>query len=82
MSEDNRNQGRSLYATGDAETRAWFECQWAIWPTRADERFTTNLSFHHGGVIAYREEHGRSPEMSRQFRENAAYLDKQESVEP
>lgn len=67
MSEDNQTTGQYLYAAGDAETRAWFERQWAIWPDRADEKLTTNISFHYGGVQAYRIEHGKEPELSSQF---------------
>ena len=67
MSEDNTAIGRNLYASGDAETRQWFERQWSIWPQRADERLTTNLSLHWGGVQQYRAEHGREPTMSKSF---------------
>lgn len=75
MSEDNRKQGQYLWAAGDLETREWFEKQWRIWPERADETLTTNLSLHYGGVLAYRTEHGRDPEMSDDFRKNIAFFD-------
>lgn len=69
MSEDNAKTGQYLYATGDQETRDWFHKQWRIWPKRADERLTTNISLHCGGVVAYRiENDGRDPPMSDQFR--------------
>jgi len=74
MGESNRETGQRLYAMGGVETRAWFERQWAMWPRRADERLTTNLSLHHGGVIAYRLEHGKEPEMSRDFASNVKWL--------
>jgi hypothetical protein len=60
-------EGQYLYAVGDAETKDWFHRQWKAWPTRVDERLTTNIALHHGGVIAYRLEHGADPEMSDQF---------------
>ncbi len=75
MSDENTATGRQLYAEGDAATRAWFERQWSIWPKRADERFTTNLSFHWGGVCRFREENGRDPVMSKQFAEGVRVMD-------
>lgn len=75
MSDDNRNTGQLLYASGDAETRDWFERQWAAWPARVDPRLTTNLSFHYGGVVAYRIEHDRDPEMSAEFKSNIKFLE-------
>ena len=75
MSEDNRTEGQYLYAAGDADTRAWFEKQWRIWPKRADERLTTNLSLHYGGVLAFRIEHEREPAMSPDFRSNVQWMD-------
>ncbi|HIV77305.1 MAG TPA: hypothetical protein H9899_07255 [Candidatus Sphingomonas excrementigallinarum] len=76
MSDQNRAEGKDHYATGDAETRAWFEDQWKRWPTRVHQERTTNISFHHGGVLAFREIHGRDPELSRDFRGHVAWLDK------
>lgn len=76
MSEDNRTTGQLLYAQGDAETRDWFERQWAAWPERVDPRLTTNLSFHYGGVVAYRIEHERDPPMSAAFKSNIQFLEK------
>lgn len=76
MSDQNLIEGRNCYATGAPEQRAWFERQWRIWPERADQRYTTNLSFHHGGVQAFRAEHGREPAMSRDFRSNVEWLDR------
>lgn len=74
MTTDNRIEGQYLYAAGDQETKEWFHEQWRIWPERANPRLTTNLSFHFGGVIAFRIEHGKDPEMSDQFRSNVEYL--------
>lgn len=76
MSEQNEIDGNCLYATGDADTRAWFCRQWAIWPERADQRFTTNMSFLYGGVVAFRAEHGRDPKMSDQFAANINWYDR------
>lgn len=76
MSGDNRADGKNCYAAGDAEIRSWFERQWKIWPNRADPERTTNLSFHHGGVQAFREVHGREPQMSGHFEVNVAYMDR------
>lgn len=67
MSDENQTAGQHLYAVGDAKTKDWFHRQWKIWPERADERLTTNISLHYGGVKAYRIEHGRDPEMSKDF---------------
>lgn len=77
MSDTNRMQGRECYAKSDAERRAWFEYQWKIWPIRAHDARTTNLSYHHGGVQAYREIHGSDPAMSDSLAENIAFLDKE-----
>lgn len=76
MSAQNRADGQKCYATGDAEIRAWFEHQWEIWPDRAHYDRTTNLSFHRGGVLAFREMHGRDPKMSRDFQSNVQWLDR------
>lgn len=71
----NRTTGQYLYAAGDAETKAWFAKQWAIWPERADPKLTTNISLHYGGVLGYRIEHGRDPEMSDDFRSHVEWHD-------
>ncbi len=76
MSEANLKEGQYLYAAGDQETREWFHKQWRIWPERADQRLTTNISLHTGGVIAFRIEHGKDPEMSKAFRGHVDYLTK------
>ena len=72
----NAFKGQHLYSIGDAETRDWFHRQWKIWPKRADERLTTNISLHYGGVLAYRAEHDRDPEMSKDFASHVAWHDK------
>jgi len=76
VSEENTLIGRNLYGAGDAETKAWFEKQWKIWPRRADPKLTTNISLHYGGVCQFRIEHGRDPEMSRDFLGCVKQLDK------
>lgn len=81
MSSENQRDGWHHYATGDKETRAWFERQWAIWPQRADQRYTTNTSFHYGAVQAFRAEHGRDPVMSTGLRSWVAYLDQDDGQE-
>lgn len=75
MSEENEAIGQKLYAVGDTETREWFERQWRIWPKRADERLTTNIAMHYGGVVAYRAEHSSEPAMSRDFQSHVRWLD-------
>lgn len=80
MSENER-QGQYLYASGDAETKDWFHRQWKIWPERADERLTTNVSLHYGGVVAYRIEHGADPEMSADFAAHVAWHDRMAAKE-
>ncbi|GAM01722.1 hypothetical protein SP5_068_00900 [Sphingomonas parapaucimobilis NBRC 15100] len=72
----NRDEGREHYANSDDSTRLWFERQWAIWPERADERFTTNMSFHYGGVCAFREANGCDPVMSKDFASHVAWHDR------
>ena len=72
---DHTEEGRYLYAAGDAETREWFEKQWKIWPVRADEKLTTNGSLHYGGVLGYRDEHGKDPEMSEPFSVHVSVMD-------
>jgi hypothetical protein len=76
MSDENQADGKRCYEEGDEETRAWFERQWTMWPRRADERHTTNLSFHYGGVLAFREANGRDPKMSRDFLSNVEWHDR------
>lgn len=73
MSDESREDGRSCYADGDS--RDWFERQWAAWPTRVDQRYTTNISFLYGGVLAFRAEHGRDPKMSRDFASHVKWHD-------
>jgi hypothetical protein len=43
---------------------------------RANEKLTTNISFHYGGVLAYRIEHQDDPVLSTQFASRVAMLDK------
>jgi hypothetical protein len=76
VSLENDTEGQYLYAAGDAETREWFHKQWRLWPKRADERFTTNISFHYGGVKAFRIEHGCDPKLSRDFAGCVGSLDR------
>jgi len=71
-----RNDDGYVHYRDDTDSRAWFEAQWRIWPKRADERYTTNISFHYGGVRAFREFHGREPELSREFSSHVAWHDK------
>jgi hypothetical protein len=78
MSVDNVTEGKDCYATGDAETQAWFESQWKIWPTRSHQERTTNVAFHYGGVLAFREARGFDPEMSRDFRSHVDWHDRSE----
>jgi hypothetical protein len=73
---DNETEGQYLYAAGDAETRNWFHRQWAIWPTRADERLTTNLAFHRGAQVAYEIERGEKPHMSAELKTAIGVLDR------
>ena len=75
MSDENQNDGYALYADGDHKTRLWFLTQWRIWPKRADERFTTNISFLTGGVLAYRAlNEGRDPPMSPDFQHAVEFV--------
>ncbi len=76
MREGGIYAGQSCYSLGDAETRSWFERQWGMWPIRADERLTTNVSFHYGGVVAFRMEHNKEPQMSRDFRSHVDWHDR------
>lgn len=76
MSEQNQLDGANHYADGDVAAKLWFARQWAAWPKRVDERYTTNISFLYGGLTAYRVEHGCEPKLSEQFASNVAYLDK------
>lgn len=77
----NISNGQYLYSVGDADAKAWFHRQWQIWPERADERLTTNIGLHYGGVLAYRIEHGTDPEMSKDFASHVAWHDKNNSKE-
>lgn len=76
MSDENYNDGYNLYETGTMEQKDWFRKQWKIWPVRANERFTTNLSFHFGGIQAYRKEKCKEPELSEDLKSNIKWLDK------
>lgn len=75
MSIENQDAGFKHYADNSA-SHQWFERQWRIWPRRADEACTTNISFLYGGVLAYREEHGRDPAVSDDYRANIRWLDR------
>ncbi len=75
MSEENHIAGKRCYLRGNTKTQQWFQKQWAMWPKRADIAFTTNLSFHHGGIQAFREQHGCDPDMSSDLAANIKYLD-------
>ena len=75
--DDNQTQGQYLYAVGDQEAKDWFHRQWKIWPKRADERLTTNISLHYGGILGYRAEHGSNPEMSADLTSHISWLDSQ-----
>lgn len=76
MSDKNQREGTYFYDQGDAETRAWFEKQWQRWPERVDQRLTTNLSFHYGGIRAYRDlNEGHNPPMSSELGACVARLD-------
>jgi len=72
----NSTEGYNHYINGGNEARSWFEHQWTIWPERADDRYTTNLTFHYGGVQAFRSQHGEDPEMSDQFKSCVHWQDK------
>ena len=70
-------EGQACYSMGDEETREWFHKQWKIWPTRADSKLTTNISFHYGAIKAYRIENGNEdPAISNEFMPHILYLDK------
>lgn len=74
--KDNITDGSNCYNEGDAETKDWFERQWKYWPVRVDERHTTNISFLYGGLLAYREEHGKDPRVSIDFASHVRWHDK------
>lgn len=76
MSDENQNDGYALYADGDQATCVWFLKQWRIWPKRADEKNTTNISFLMGGVLAYRNENGRDPPLSPGFQNAVEFVTK------
>lgn len=76
MSDDNRNQGRDLYLNGDDKIKIWFQEQWKIWSKRQDPSHTTSPSFHHGGVLGFRQEHSNDPEMSESLKEYVEYMDR------
>jgi len=76
MSDQNQIEGRYHYLAGTAKDREWFEWQWMIWPKRADERKTTNLSFLYGGVTGYRTLAGRDPQTSADLRTHVDWLDR------
>ena len=78
MIDQNSFEGQYCYAAGDDETKQWFHKQWKAWPEHVDKRLTTNISFHWGGVKAYRIDQGKEPEMSVAFAENVAWLDEHE----
>lgn len=73
MSE-NISEGRSLYLE-DKDSRPWFVKQWKHWPTRVDERYTTNISFLYGGILAYRELTNLEPEVSKEYAYCVEWLD-------
>lgn len=71
-----KTEGRDHYINSP-NSRSWYHRQWKIWPERADDSYTTSLSFHYGGVMAYRElNEGKNPEMSGHLQANVEWLDK------
>jgi len=76
VSKENQDDGLQCFAEGDSDTKGWFARQWKIWPKRADETKTTNLSFLYGGILAYRKAHQLQPEMSNDLRQNIEWLDR------
>ena len=76
MSEQNQAEGLAHFATADDDTRLWFIDQWSMWPRRADQRKTTNISFLYGGVLAYRARYKTDPAMSDDFRSHVDWHDK------
>lgn len=76
MTNDNYADGHVAYSTGDTETRDWFQRQWAAWPERVDDRYTTNMTFHRGAIAAFREETGREATMSADLAANIRYFDR------
>lgn len=67
-------EGKSCYLE-DPDTRQWFIKQWKHWPTRVDERYTTNISFLYGGILAYRELTGLEPEVSEDYSYSVKWMD-------
>lgn len=75
MSDQNTKDGRECYLNEPGDTRAWFENQWRLWPARVDEDRTCNISFHYGGILAYREVHKRNPKVSPYLKTHIDMLD-------
>jgi len=82
MSKANQAVGYRLYYEDDLAEREWFERQWKIWPERAHQDRTTNVSFHYGGVCAFREINGRDPAMSKDFASHVAWHDRHKEPHP
>ncbi|WP_426261542.1 hypothetical protein [Sphingomonas sp. DC1100-1] len=80
MSEATQFEGAENYAASGPADRLWFELQWREWPHRVNDDRTTNISFHYGGVQAYRKIHGSDPAMSTDFRSHVEWLDRRQPV--
>ena len=74
MSDINESEGWICFRN-EPDTRAWFREQWKRWPERVDERYTTNISFLYGALMAFRHLHKSDPPISRAFREQVEWLD-------
>lgn len=72
---DNEADGADCYLRGDKTTRDWFHRQWEMWPRRADERLTTNGSFHYGALTTYRQYNEGDPPMSAEFKMHVQIMD-------
>lgn len=76
MSADNQTNGYELYKKGEESLISWFHEQWKHWPTRVNPNNTTNLSFHFGGILAYREIHKKEPEISNDLKSSIKWSDR------
>lgn len=65
---DNYSDGYDYFGSCDKDGEEWLIKQWAEWPTRVDQRFTTNIAFLHGAYIAYEQHYRRTPKTSKDLR--------------
>lgn len=74
MSDKNQAEGHAQYLM-EEDSRPWFLEQLKQWPKRVNDKYTTNISYLYGGVLAHRELYGITPDMSKDYANCLKWMD-------